>query len=80
VKCLRALRSCAMYEGMRDTQMPDAHTLRSISVRAHRDPRVVRSVLRGEPTTANSRAAVTDAIRLLGLDIAVPSPEGPRAP
>lgn len=64
---------------MRDAQTLDPHVLRRIAVEAHRDPRCVKSVLQGKPSTATSRAAVADAIRELGLSIEVPTPEGPRA-
>jgi hypothetical protein len=52
--------------------VPGGHVLRLISVAAARDPRVVRNVLAGRRATATSYAAVGDAVRRLGLDIAVP--------
>ncbi|MGO9834951.1 MAG: hypothetical protein ACLP1X_12095 [Polyangiaceae bacterium] len=61
-------------------EIPDTHTLRRIAVEAHRDPRVVRSVLLGREVTATSRAAVSDAVRRLGLAIVVPSPTRPEPP
>ncbi|MGO9838661.1 MAG: hypothetical protein ACLP1X_31160 [Polyangiaceae bacterium] len=57
--------------------VPGGHVLRLIAVTAARDPRVVKAVLSGRRATATSYAAVGDAVRRLGLDIAVPG--GPQA-
>jgi hypothetical protein len=46
--------------------------LRRIAVEAHRDPRVVRAVLRDGSGTATSYSAVVDAVKALGLNIVVP--------
>jgi hypothetical protein len=66
---------------MHDSAVPDTHTLRRIAVEAHRDPRVVRSVLLGRAVTATSRAAVIDALQRLRLDHIVipPCSGGPQA-
>jgi hypothetical protein len=45
----------------------DPHTIRAISVRAHRDPRTVIAALEGRASPI-ATAAVRDAIRDLGLD------------
>ena len=44
----------------------DPHTIRAISVRAHRDPRTVVAALAGRASPI-ATAAVRDAIRELGL-------------
>jgi hypothetical protein len=45
----------------------DPHTIRAISVRAHRDPRTVIAALAGRASPI-ATAAVRDAIRELGLE------------
>jgi hypothetical protein len=58
----------------------DMTTVHLIAATAYRDPRVVARVLRGDPRpTPQSRAAVADAIRRLGLSLVVPSPQEPTA-
>ena len=53
----------------------DTHTIRRISVEAHRDPRVVVSVLRGRRCTTDlTQSAVADALQRLGLRIELPLP------
>jgi hypothetical protein len=63
-----------MSARMADPVVPilDTHTIRRLSVESCRDPRVVRGVLLGHPSTATSYGAVVAAVERLHLGIAVP--------
>jgi hypothetical protein len=50
----------------------DPHTIRAISVRAHRDPRTVLAALDGRASPI-ATAAVLDAMRELGLHESLPA-------